>query len=824
MTRQTPLLKAALYGSVAMFTSSLAAEAVAQSLAIEEITVTSRKREESLLEIPVSVTAFSQSDIDALGVRDLESLSKVTAGFVLDNVGPGGSGGRQNPAIRFRGLAVQQPSPASRAGAVFWDGGYISDGAGILPLMDLERVEIIKGPQTAFFGRNTFAGAVSYIPAEPGDEFSGRGSVDFSPSQQSSYNVTAAAGGPITDTVGLRVAATQNRKGADFEYDNGDPAGEENTTAITAVSTFQANEDFKLKASGFYVRSDDTRAQQSQRANVPLGSCDLTYGGEIRNVADGSSGGTFTTDLSTRPAGNVFCGNIPDWDVVEPSLSDVGKLTSSTPLFLFSNPLSFVQTLPQEVQGKGIPSAPDGLGAEYKLWRVDFQADYDLANDATISAQFTRGESTHQVLWDNNFGTPAGFFLASGPWLANIATAVQDTYAEARYASSGEERLRYMLGVSYYKQTNDQAAFSSFGATHNLNFSEGKNIGVFGSIDYDVSEEFTVSLEGRWNEDTQTTLYDGISTVSARVVIDPATGLPTGAITDLEQKYDKFMPRVILSYQPMDDMNLYASWSKSNLQGIFTNAVDYSAAVGVPLSNFLGDFTPTQALSAFEVGIKHNVGGWFNYSIAAYHMDWDNQTFFELSPAPFFTAANLSGDARIKGVDIEIDAVPTDWLRVTAGVSYNDVELTDFAGAGSVATSVLTGPGVLSAGQQISAVGNRPRYTPNWTGSISTTFQLGELAGMENDIWLRVDSIYQGNFFVDNFEYNKVAGYWKFNARLHADINDNFAVELYGSNLTNDLSHNTAVGTTSIFFGRDRKNFATLPRKREFGLKFLTNF
>jgi outer membrane receptor protein involved in Fe transport len=131
---------------------------------------------------------------------------------------------------------------------------------------------------------------------------------------------------------------------------------------------------------------------------------------------------------------------------------------------------------------------------------------------------------------------------------------------------------------------------------------------------------------------------------------------------------------------------------------------------------------------------------------------------------------------------------------------------------------------VLSAGQQISAVGNRPRYTPNWTGSISTTFQLGELAGMENDIWLRVDSIYQGNFFVDNFEYNKVAGYWKFNARLHADINDNFAVELYGSNLTNDLSHNTAVGTTSIFFGTDRKNFATLPRKREFGLKFLTNF
>ncbi len=166
----------------------------------------------------------------------------------------------------------------------------------------------------------------------------------------------------------------------------------------------------------------------------------------------------------------------------------------------------------------------------------------------------------------------------------------------------------------------------------------------------------------------------------------------------------------------------------------------------------LGDFTPRQSLSAFEVGVKQRAADWLNYSVALYHMDWKNQTFFELSPAPFFTAANLSGDSKIKGIDVEVDITPNDWFRLTGGVSYNDVEFDDFAGAGSVATAVLTDPGVLSLGQQISAVGNRPRYTPNWTGSISTTFQLGELAGMENDLWLRVDSIYQGNFFVDNFE------------------------------------------------------------------------
>lgn len=759
------------------------------------------------------MSAFSQADLDALGVNSLEALSKVTPGFVLDNVGPGGSGGRQNPAIRFRGLAVQQPSPASRAGAVFWDGGYLSDGAGILPLFDLERVEVIKGPQNAFFGRNTFAGAVNYIPAEPGDELSGKGSVSFSPSQQSSYNVSAAVGGPITDKFGLRLAATQNRVGADFKYDNGDPAGEENTTAISAVSTFQATENFKLKGSGFYVRSDDTRGQMSQDANTLAGDCNLQYSGEIRNVADGSSGGTFATDLS-QSLRNTFCGDIPDWDLVEPNLSEVGVLTANTPLFLFSNPLSFFQTLPPELEGKGIPSAPNGLGTEYKLWRIDLKASYDLANGASIDAEFARGESTNRTIFDNNFGTPSPVF-GGGPWLAGLATAVVDTYAEARYTSDGDERLRYMIGVSYYKQDNDSVAYAGFGPTYNLQLTHGDNIGVFGSIDYDVTEQFTISLEGRWNEDSQVTDYDGVSILNG---VDPD---PT---VDAEQKYDKFMPRVILSYQPQEEMNLYASWSKSYLQGIGSNATDYEEATGVPLTAALGDFTPTQALSAFEVGIKHRANDWLNYSLAAYHMDWDNQTFFELSPAPFFTAANLSGDARIKGVDVEIDITPNNWFRLTGGASYNDVSFRDFAGAGSVATAVLTDPGVLSLGQQISAVGKRPRYTPNWTGSISTTFQLGELAGTENDIWLRVDSLYQGNFFVDNFEYNKVASYWKFNARLHAEVTDNFAVELYGTNLTNDLSHNTAVGTTSIFGSLNRKNFATLPRKREFGIKMLANF
>ncbi len=745
-------------------------------------------------------------------MNTLEALSTVTPGFVFQTIGAGGFGGRYNPSIRFRGLGVQQASPASRAGAVFWKGGYISDGAGILPLIDLERVEILKGPQTAFFGRNTFAGAVNYIPVTAGDEFSGKASLSYSASDESSHNVTAALGGPVSDKVGVRIAFMQEKVGADYQFDNGDPLGEENTTSVTGMMTFQASDALSFQISGFYVDSDDTRILQSQHANVAAGTCNRTYSGNFRSVGTGQNSGSFTTDLS-QSFRNTFCGNIPDWDVTGVNHSDVGKVTASTPLFLFSNPWSFATTLPPEMHGVSMVSPPDGLGNTYELWRVDVSGEYQLANEGVISAQIARGESSSWVMNDNNFGTPTLFVFAnsSAPWLSSIASWVRDTYIETRYMPQAQERINYMVGASYYAQDNRRAAFSAFGATHNLNFQDGENFGIFGSVNYELNEQWTVSLEGRWNTDAQTIVYDGVS-IAQRIDLD--------AIVNHEQKYSAFMPRLILAYQPSENTNLYAHFSQSNLQGIDTNAGDYSENTGIPLG--LGFFTPKQTLSAFEVGLKQNVSGWLNYAVAVYYMDWENQTFFELSPAPFFTAANLSGDSETWGMEVEFDISPNEWFNLSGGFAYNSVEFKDFAGAGSVASAVLAP--TLSLGQQISAVGHRPRYMPEWTGSLSATVQIGQMAGLANNIWLRVDGIYLGQFYIDNFEWNSVEGHWKLNARLHADINDTFSVELYGANLTDDMSWTTAGGTTSIFGLPNRKTFAPLPRKREVGLKVLVSF
>jgi len=798
---------AAVCGAALMGIQDIAAQE------FEEIVVTARKRDESVLEIPLSVSAYTQDDLDELGMNTIEQLSMVTTGFTFQNISQGGGGGRNNPNIRFRGLGVQTESPASRAGSVFWSGGYISDGAGILPLIDLERVEVLKGPQTAFFGRNTFAGAVNYIPARPGDEVRGKVSLSWSGSDDGSHNVTAALGGPLSDSVGVRVAVMQEKVGANYHFRNGDPNGEQNTTAMTGLATLEVSENFNFQVSGFHVDSDDTMQLQSQVGPVAAGSCNRSYTGAIRPVG-GGAGGTFTTDLS-QSTRNLFCGSVPDWDAVPPNLSEVGRITDSTPLFQFSNSWSFVTTLPPEMEHLSIVNPPDGLGNTYDLWRINVSGEYELANQAVLSAQFARGESSSWRLLDNSFGTPSAFFLtgSGSPWLTGRAGWVRDTYTELRYTPQAGRRFNYMVGASYYSQDNRETDFAQLDAVNNLNFQDGENLGVFGSLDYALNDQWTLSLEGRWNTDTQTIVYDGVSV---------AQRIDTTAAVNVDQEYSAFMPRLIISWRPSENANLYAHYSRSNLQGNDTNAEDYGAATGVPLD--LGNFTPKQALSAFEVGFKQRAGDWLSYALSGYFMDWENQTFFELSPAPLFIAAYIPGDAEITGLEAEFDLTLSEWLGLSGGVTFNDAEFIDFAGAGSVATAVLAPPPTLSVGEQISAAGGRPRYIPEWTGSLSAVLQLDSLIGMANSLWMRVDGIYQGQFYIDNFQYNSVEGHWKINARLHADLGDTLSVELYANNLTNDLSYLTAGGTTGIFGLPHRKTFAPLPHKREVGLKLLAAF
>jgi iron complex outermembrane receptor protein len=794
------------------------------SAQLEEIVVTARKRDETQLEIPVSVSVLSQDGLDERGITTTEGLSAYTPGFDFQNLGQGGTSGRENPSIRFRGVAVQQSSPASRAGAIFWNGAYISDGAGILPLIDLQRAEVLKGPQSAVFGRNTFAGAVNLISAEPTDEVSGQGSIEITPSEDNGYSLVGAIGGPISERFGVRLAATSQNKGADYEYRDGSPLGEEETLAAQIALTFDVSDNFRLKYSGFLVESEDTRALSSQVGPVAPGDCNRTYSGSLRNVGSGQSVGTFTTDLS-QSTRSLFCGTIPDWDDVPMNVPFEGVPTANSSNVFFGGGLDFVNRLPVEFEGDDMVSAPDGIGNTYSLWRNHLSAEYDFASGHNLAGFVSTGKSQHWGINDANYGTPIFF---GDSWFTGFIKNVEDTSIEVRLSSPGEERLRYSIGLSNYSQESVQGNFTLFAGFDPITFiggqsradidaQEGDNFGVFGTLDYDLTDAFSVSLEGRWNRDEQEITYEGKSGGAV-------AALGEMPVTGEVQEYSAFMPRVIFSWTPPGrGLNVYASWSKSFLQGIPTDAATYAMvfpAAGLNPAT-VGFFTPRQELNAIELGIKQRVGDWLNYSAAVYTMDWDNQTFFDLAPVTF-TPINLSGDSEYFGVDVEFDAQLTDWLNVTGGWSYADVEFTDFAAAGSVTSAVLTDPGVLAGGTQIDATGGVPRYIPEHSGSLSARIEAGEVMG--KPLYFRVDGVYTGDFFVDNLEFNQVDGFWRINVRAGVALNDNVRAELFGLNVTDDRSWISSGGTTSITGSPNRKTFGIPPRGVEWGLRIVADF
>jgi iron complex outermembrane receptor protein len=638
----------------------------------EEVVVTARKREETLQEIPVAVTSLNQSEIIERAIFDTAQLSDFTPGLTLQNFGQGGTSGRNNPNIRFRGLGVQASSPAARAGAIFWDGAYISDGVGVLPLIDLERVEVIKGPQTAFFGRNTFAGAVNYLPARPSDELEGRIIANYAPdSMGDTYELTGAIGGPITDTLGYRVAGTTKRLGADYEFGDGTPLGEEDTNSVWGTLQWEPNDALSMRFSGFFVDASDTRSTVTMPSTVASGDCNRTFSGNFREIGGGLvPGGSFTTDLSQKQQ-TIFCGELPDWDDAEfrvPTFGD-DRLTEKAAR-AYPDASENVRTLPVEFGNEDLPGPPDGFGNEYEVWRAHFAADYTLDNGYVISGFISTGESGFWSILDAD----NGFNEATRP--AGFVRKVNDTSYELRIASRGDERLRWGLGINYYDQELTAANFSSScgdptdcrGA--DMDLQNGDNLGIFGSLDYDITPTLTASFEGRWAEDTQVIEYQG------------ATGGAPNAVTDEESSFSEFMPRVILSWQPNDSLNVYGSYSKSFLQGLSTDVVDYADAIipdpGDGSTDFLdqraavvdavGLFTGIQELDAFEVGIKQQLGA-INYSVAVYFMEWQNQTFFDLS-LPAFAAVNLPGDAEYTGIEFEWNAPLTDWATFSGGFNY----------------------------------------------------------------------------------------------------------------------------------------------------------
>jgi iron complex outermembrane recepter protein len=227
------------------------------SLALEEVVVTARKVEENIMEAPLAITAFSDEMIEATGMKQLTDVMRMTPSFSFTNQQGGtGRNDRGISALLFRGLFLGNNIGVTAGGQLFVDGAPVL-GAQPPPFADVERIEVLKGPQSAYFGRSTFSGAINFIMKEPGEDFGGR--VSLEGSKFGSHDVALSLEAPIGETLGIRVTARDFKRGG--YYNNPAPSGgdlgEQTTQSLSGSIVWKPIENLKVKFHGSIFEDDD---------------------------------------------------------------------------------------------------------------------------------------------------------------------------------------------------------------------------------------------------------------------------------------------------------------------------------------------------------------------------------------------------------------------------------------------------------------------------------------------------------------------------------------------------------------------------------------
>jgi iron complex outermembrane receptor protein len=802
---------------------------------IEEVYVTARKRSESIQDVPISITAFGTDDLAAADMRALDDISEQTAGFQFQNQG-NQQPGRYNTQLQFRGLTTAQFSPSFATGALFIDGVYVLNGGTSLSLMDVERVEIIKGPQSAYFGRNTFGGAVNLITRDPSkqDYFA---EATFSTTDHSNNDLSAYVEGPIIqDQLSFSASARLYDKKGHFVANDGGRLGDEETTTFNGVLSWEPTDALSLKFRYSTSEDDDGAPAQAFISGIQNDTCT----GRTINTPEGPANPT-----------RYICGQVPD---LQTAIATQG-----------SNVISSNTIIPQNVIDRGIndpttnvPGVPQvsGIGLKRETERISLTANYDF-NDYSIEFIAARNEQDANWIRDFDLSDRLG-------WFSRDPQQMEDQSFELRLTGPQDGRLRWLVGVNSYTQEftssggGGDASTSCFSTAAEFTddsstcipglvllfpntlagTDEADVFGLFGAIDYDINDQMTIVAEGRFQQDE---LTKGGGLIN-----------PGGEI--LRDSFDEFLPRLIFRYQPNDNGTLFASYSLGQIAGDFNtfvvNADQRELDQYLAADPTIQPSTPAEELTALEVGWKQSFNeGRLLVNVALYRNEWEaikgrssvqiNETCRAqdigatgCDPAlgigvgdpkqiddgsgnivPFFNSRNvlIPGDATITGLEVETLFRPSDNLTMTFNLSKINAEYDDY-------NFNFVAPIAGFSQMRGRATPRQPEWAMN--GSITYNFNV---LGFES--YVRGDMRYQGRAFIDESNLAYLDDFTIFNLRAGIE-SDNYRIEMFVNNLTDETAWATGArwtdfsSPTQFAFLTAKQGVAVSPQDdREIGLR-----
>jgi iron complex outermembrane recepter protein len=629
MSRTSLIAVAAILGAAAApAAGQVASTEPAASEADSDIVVTARKREEKLADVPLTISVVGAEAIDRANLVNVSDLANQTPGFSykqgFGRTGGGGGAGVR-PSIRGMSSVVGAPNAA-----FFVDGVFVSDNIASYALDNLERVEVIKGPQSALFGRQTFSGAINYVTRKPTNEWTGRAKATLA--EYANVELSGFLSGPIVkDVLLFEVNARNYSFGGDYvNADNGRrELGAQSSTNVGGRILFKPGTNFEAIATIGYSEDRD-------RGYI------YGFQGSARNncFAPPLSGSQIPFPRTATSRRGFFCG-------------EIGVL----PSYAYNN---------DAIEAAGY------AGLIRKFLRTSLSMTYTTDSGFSFTS-VTAYNRNNSITGQDNTLLPS-----ANPAFAIDQSRTTDWSQEIRIQSPADRPVRVLAGGYYYRD-DTQAGFSAT----NTNLSQRpfdsadgvRSKSVFGMIEADIGA-FTASAEARYQDET----------VLGSTEVLGTAGAPPPAPTGLrEARFTAFLPRFTARYQVSPSLNLYATAAKGNKPGGFNNFPTDAIAADIAAFTAAGfDVFREESAWSFEIGAKGNVGP-VNFAVSAFYIDWQNQ---QLSRGESYTRTNgtpnsvvfiqNAGQSRIKGFEFDLSGRPAPWLFLRAAYAYVDARFVRF--------------------------------------------------------------------------------------------------------------------------------------------------
>jgi iron complex outermembrane receptor protein len=597
---------------LAIFAGQFFFGAIAFSETIEEIVVTAQKREQNLQDVSVAVTVFSSNDLESLGIERTFDLARQTPGLNIKN-----AVGDQNPIISIRGIGLNDFLPNnSPTASVYVDQVVVPSHAMLgFQLFDIERVEVLKGPQGTLYGRNTTAGAINYVSVAPGDELAGFASLDVS--EYETFQFEGAVGGPLSDKASARASILYRNRGEGYQFNRflNEKHGEQerlalrlqlqvdlSDTADVLINIHGGSED---SDSPFYEHNGSLVPQGAPFGNIAV-FCQPALEG--RQVHDGSCvdfWGYFDPDDDPHQG---------DWNAT------FGNINES------------------DFAGIGITANFDLGGLTLTSVTGYDELDRRLSEDVDNSP-FASIEDLHE-------------------------DDIESFSQELRLTSNGNSDFDWIAGVFYSDDslnrilTEDVTDLDGFILQGDIK-QDSNSLALFAHGDISLSENLRLGGGIRFTDEEKD--YSIVRSDDGAIVFSGVENLDDNDVSG----------DISLDYSLNDDVLLYAKVAKGYKSGNFNGSVAVSSQDQIVP-------TEAEEVYAYELGYKGMLlDGSMRLNMSAYFNQWNNfqNRGVSLINGNLTSTLITAGDAEITGFEADLLWLPTDGLEIALGANLMDAEV-----------------------------------------------------------------------------------------------------------------------------------------------------